>query len=148
MRTLGLALTLALASAPVAAADLTVRIAGIAPLGGTLRVGLFDSAEAFAARREGVTASRNLAADGPRAAVTFTDLPAGRYAVTAHHDADDDRELDRLFALVPTEGVALSTNPPLVRMPAFDDVAVAVEGDARVTLELVYPLGARVAAGG
>ena len=40
MRTLGLAL--ALASAPVAAADLTVRIAGVAPLGGTLRVGLFD----------------------------------------------------------------------------------------------------------
>jgi len=134
MRGVRLAPTWLLVTGTAAAADLGVRVDGIAPLGGTLRVGLFDSAAGFAAR-------------GERAELTFGDLPPGRYAVTVHHDADDDGELDRLFALVAKEGVALGTNPPLQRAPAFADIAVAVEGDATVELEVVYPLGARVAAG-
>lgn len=146
MRGALLALAAILAPTTVGAADLTVRIDGVAPLGGTLRVGLFDSAEAFAARRDGVRASRNLAAGGERATVTFTDLPPGRYAVTVHHDADDDRELDRLFALVPMEGVALSNNPSLLRVPAFDAIAVGVDDDAAITLRMVYPLGVLTAA--
>jgi uncharacterized protein (DUF2141 family) len=146
MRGAWLALAAVLVPTAVGAADLTVRIDGVAPLGGTLRVGLFDSAEGFAARRDGVRTSRNLVVGGEHAQVTFTDIPAGRYAVTVHHDADDDRELDRLFALVPTEGVALSNNPPLLRLPAFDDLAVTVDGDALITLRMVYPLGVRTAA--
>ncbi len=146
MRGAWLALAATLAPAAAGAADLTVRLEGVAPLGGTLRVGLFDSAEAFAARGEGVHASRNLPARGERAAVTFAELPAGRYAVTAHHDVDDDGELDRLFALVPKEGVALANDPPLLRVPTFDEIAVLVEGDAEVTLTLVYPLGVQTAA--
>ena len=146
MRAARLALAAILVPVAAGAAELTVRLEGVAPLGGTLRVGLFDGAEAFAARSDGVVASRNLPASGERAAVVFADLPPGRYAVTAHHDVDDDRELDRLFALVPKEGVALGTNPPLLRMPAFDDIAVAVEGATEVMLELVYPLGVRTAA--
>jgi uncharacterized protein (DUF2141 family) len=146
MRGFRLALAVLLGPTAAGAAELTVRLDGIAPLGGTLRVGVFASAEAFAARGDGVLTSRNLPATPGRAELTFEGLPPGRYAVTAHHDADDDRELDRLFALVPTEGVALSTNPPLLRAPAFDDIAVAVEDDAELTLKLVYPLGVRTAA--
>jgi uncharacterized protein (DUF2141 family) len=146
MRATWLALVAAVVPWTAAAADLTVRIDGVAPLGGTLRVGVFASAEAFVARGDGVLVSENLPAAGERAEVTFADLAPGRYAVTAHHDADDDRELDRIFRLVPAEGVALSTNPSLLRVPAFDDIAVTVEDDVEVTLTLVYLLGVQTAA--
>jgi len=44
MRGVRLAPTWLLVTGTAAAADLGVRVDGIAPLGGTLRVGLFDSA--------------------------------------------------------------------------------------------------------
>ena len=142
MRRTLLALACLLAPTTAAAADLVVRIEGIVPVGGTVRLGLFDSAEGFAARREGVRASRNLpvAADGV-VETTFVDLAPGRWAVTAHHDVDDDRELDRFLGLLPSEGVALSNDPPLVPAPGFDDIALAVRGERTVVLRMVYPLG-------
>lgn len=60
----------------------------------------------------------------------------GRWAVTAHHDADDDGDVNQNFLGIPTEGIGFSRNPGFrLGAPRFDDVAVTV-GDAPVRIEV------------
>jgi len=142
VRALMLGLVLLAIGAPQAVGvELRVRFDDVLPAGGTVRVGLFASTEGFARRHEGVVASRTVPAGGDTVEVAFTDLAPGRYAVTAYHDANDNRRLDRVLGLLPREGVALSNNPPLWRAPDFDALAVEVNADTRVTVRFVYPAG-------
>lgn len=139
MRPLALAFLILLAFGPGASAvDLTVRFDGLERRGGSLRVGLFASAEGFARRRDGVVAKQVVAAAGDSVVVRFAGLTPGRYAVTAFHDANDNRRLDRAFGLLPLEGVALSNDPPLVTVPSFDDVALDVSAPREVRVRLRY----------
>ncbi len=142
MRSFILALWLLLAAAPAARAiDLTVRLDGLEDRGGSLRVGLFASAEGFARRRAGVIATHAVAAEGTSVVIRFAGLTPGRYAVTAFHDENDNRRLDRLLGLLPGEGVALSNDPALLLPPSFDDLAVEVRGSREVTLRMRYVAG-------
>ena len=121
--------------------DLVVRFDGLEARGGSLRVGLFDSAEGFALRGDGVIAERTVAAEGGSVVVRFDGLPPGRYGITAFHDANDNNQLDRALGLVPQEGVALSNDPPLIGSPSFDDIAVEVLGNAEVAIRVRYLAG-------
>ncbi|MEO1092106.1 MAG: DUF2141 domain-containing protein [Pseudomonadota bacterium] len=140
MRALVLALGLLLTATPVVAGtvDLTVRFDGIEARGGSLRVGLFDSAQGFAQREDGVVATQAVSADGETVVVHFDGLAPGHYAITAFHDADDDGSLDKALGVLPREGVALSNDPALVPPPAFDAMAVDVTMDAEVTVRFRY----------
>lgn len=121
-------------AAPALAGDLTVTLMGITHDKGKVRVGLYDHSETF--RKE----DRAFAfKDGPalpgRISVTFTDVPAGRYAVMAYHDEDGNGRLDRFLGMIPTEGYALSNNPEVTGPPAFDECAFDIPTEGR-TIEV------------
>ena len=116
------AMTAGLLAGPVAAADLTVEVAGVAGESGQVRADLYADAETF---REPEQAARRavVPARPGTATFAFTDLEPGRYAVIAYHDEDGDGGMDRFLGMIPTEPWGLSNNIEVSGPPAFTDAA-------------------------
>lgn len=108
--------------------NLTVRVVGLDSSSGELALALYDSAEAFAARRDPVAKAR-LPIQDKEMTWRVDALTPGRYAVAAYHDADSDGELDRAITGWPTESYGFSNDarsmagPPGFKAAAFNLVA-------------------------
>ncbi|MGM0412612.1 MAG: DUF2141 domain-containing protein [Pseudomonadota bacterium] len=130
------AMAAGLLAGPVAAADLTVKVAGVESETGQVRVDLYADADTF---REPDEALRRGAVPARPGTATFAldDLEPGRYAVIAYHDEDGDGGMDRFLGMIPTEPWGLSNNIEVSGPPAFADAAfdLPAEGTA-VTIRL------------
>ena len=75
--------------------------------------------------------------------VTFKLLSPGNYAIAVLHDENNDRQANRNFLGLPTEGFGFSRNPAIgVSAPKFADAAVSVAGENTTTqIQLRYLLG-------
>jgi uncharacterized protein (DUF2141 family) len=100
-----------------AAADLTVRIAGIETASGTVHIAVFDA---------GGWAENEAAAGGTVAAeegaeLTLTGLQPGAYGIKVYQDVDGNGELNLGMWRIPTEPYGFSNGAP-ARMgpPKFD----------------------------
>ncbi|WP_404714229.1 DUF2141 domain-containing protein [Sphingomonas sp. MMS24-J13] len=116
---------LVLCAATASAADFTVAASGVVPGPGAIRFALYRGPDGF---RHEDRAYRILSAPADKALVTvrFQDLPPGRYAVMAYHDANDNKKLDLRFGMFPKEGWGLSNNPKIMGPPSFGPSAVTV----------------------
>jgi uncharacterized protein (DUF2141 family) len=73
------------------------------------------------------------------AKVIFAGIPAGRYAVLAYHDENDNGKLDLTMGMFPREGWGLSNNPRVFGPPRFAPSAFDVaEPDTNVAIPLHY----------
>lgn len=71
--------------------------------------------------------------------LNITGLPPGEYAVSAIHDENDNRKLDKSFIGMPTEGVAFSNNAKIAfGPPKFEKVRFRVEGETTQTMRMRY----------
>ena len=70
-------------------------------------------------------------------------VPAGRYAIQAFHDANDNGEVDRGLFGIPKEGVGFSNDAFTgLSRPKFDDAAFDFTGTSlRLVLHLRHMLG-------
>ena len=95
------------AAQPAAAVDVTFEVGATK---GALMIALFDSEQAYQARKplQGV----RLPADASRVKARFEGLKPGRYAVQAFHDLDDDGGMNTNLMGLPTEPFAFSNNAP------------------------------------
>jgi uncharacterized protein (DUF2141 family) len=120
-----------------AAAETTVRVTGVVPDGGPVRIAVFDDADGFPEPGAAAVTAR-VPATGSEVA-TALELPgAPRLAVAAYQDRDADGELDRNWLGVPTEPVGFSRGATIgFGPPSFDDAAVGVGKDIGI---LVVPL--------
>lgn len=128
-----LVLALIAVSAPAGATDVVVRVSGVVGRAGAVRVGICLPPE-YEHRR----CSRNAAAAARPGTVEVTVLgvPAGRYAVIAHHDRAGDREVHTNWLGIPTDGVGVSRNAEgRFGPPGFDQVALDITG-ARVVVDI------------
>ncbi|KQX25152.1 hypothetical protein ASD39_13930 [Sphingomonas sp. Root50] len=120
------------------AADLEVTASHVVPGPGSIRFVLYRGAEGF---RHEDKAFRVLSAPAGTgsASVHFQDVPPGRYAVMAYHDANDDRKLDLRLGMFPKEGWGLSNNPRVMGPPGFAPSSFAVdEPDRSIVIEMHY----------
>lgn len=61
----------------------------------------------------------------PEVSVSFTDIPAGVYAVQAYQDRNGNAKLDRSFIGIPQEPIGFSRDPKIrFGPPSFDQCAV------------------------
>lgn len=103
---------------------LVVNVSGL-KAGGAMLVGLYDSRTEFPGQGKHLT-NRMVRVSGPTAAVEFTDVPYGRYAVAVIHDRNGNGKLDTRLGLLPTEplgfsnGAKVSFGPPSYKDAAFD----------------------------
>lgn len=107
------------------AGELTIRFTGITETKGQVRVALYafeDDYGKWQAFRSAKTPASKLAT------ITFTDLPKGRYVVSAYQDKNDNGELDKALFGIPTEPYGFSRNPfSRLGPPAFDKAALSLE---------------------
>lgn len=130
--------------APGAAAQATgtirVRITN-PPRQGSVRIGLYDSDVTFGRISDPVRVDV-FPADG-RERYELTGIPAGEYALVAHHDEDGDGLLDKNFIGIPNEPIAISRGyrpkgPPVYARARFD---LPPGGEVAFQLELRRVLG-------
>ena len=141
--TLRVALTLAAIMASGAAfaegQPMTVSLNGIEHDRGQLRVALFSDPKTFR-KADQAFASASAPAKAGTITLVFEEVPAGRYAIMAYHDENDNGELDRRFGMFPTEGYGLSNNPEIMGPPAFEDSQFEVTNDtpSEINIDIRY----------
>lgn len=131
------ALALGLAG-PANAADVKVTVDGIHPGAGAIRVALYAGPDGF---RHEPDAKQVLSApaNAATAMVDFKDVPAGRYAVIAYHDENDNKKMDLILGMLPDEGWGLSNDPRVMGPPRFEPSAFQVaEPGAATEIHLHY----------
>lgn len=116
-----------------AAGDVEVRVQGLRSGDGVLRVALCGEGD-FLKARCGL-GGRAAAAEG---SVVVRDVPAGRYAIQAHHDENGDGRIDRGGLGRPLEGLGFSRDAPMrFGPPRYADAVVEVPasgGSLRLTM--------------
>jgi len=127
-------LTLSLGTA-AAAADLTIEVDGVESDKGLVSVAVFANADDFPNK---ITQGRRVKAMALKAVVVFKDLPPGRYAVSAYHDANENKELDRGMFGIPKERYGFSQEARGVAgPPEFRDAAFVLPAEgARISVRV------------
>jgi len=118
---------------------LTVDVQGVPDSQGSVRAALFDGPSGFPSKKAAKAFTSAKAAQG-RIELSFADLPAGRYAIVAFQDSNDNKVLDRNFLGKPTEGLGFSNGAkPNFGPPPFENAAFAFDGKMQtVTIRLNY----------
>jgi uncharacterized protein (DUF2141 family) len=91
--------------------SLTVAIGGFRNSEGVALVSIFRSSRGFPDEISEAVANRRVMIAKRRATVVFEDLPCGIYAVTVHHDENDNGRMDRNWLGIPREGHGASKDP-------------------------------------
>ncbi|HAL23637.1 MAG TPA: hypothetical protein DCP40_13060 [Stenotrophomonas sp.] len=112
-------------AASASAADLTLNVQGVRAQTGTVRAALVNSAEGWDGKAAPLK-SAQAKPSGDHLQFTFTDLPAGTYAVLLTHDENDNGKLDTNLVGMPVEGYGFSNNPNVMRKPTFDEARFEV----------------------
>lgn len=119
--------------------QLLVEVVGMRDSTGTVRAALYNEPDSFRKEERALMRVAQPAKAGS-ATLIFRDVPPGRYAIVAYHDANDDGKLNLRFGMFPVEGYALSNNPKVVGPPRFSDSAFDFTGKetAPLPLNLAY----------
>ena len=121
--------------------QLAVEISGLNEPMGQVCLNLFDNSSGFPSNRDQALQTQCIETtpDSPIVAI-FENLVPGSYAVSAFHDANEDREFNRNFVGMPAEGFGFSRNPEaLTGPPDFGDAVVLVAGaETKIEIELSY----------
>lgn len=128
------AILAALIATPALAGPVTVTLQGVEARGGKLLVALQTEADFMKPGGFGQIVEAPPA--GPLT-VTFDDVPAGDYALSALHDVDGDGQMDVSDQGIPVEGWAMTNGDSLRGPPVFDQVKVAIGADGATLTETI-----------
>lgn len=116
--------------------SLTLRVDGIRPGQGNLRIQLFDSEANWLKHAI-------LSLEGDTSEATYEcvipDLPAGTYGIFVHQDMDGDGELDKNMMGMPTEPYAFSNDARGMFGPAkWNKASITITADQEAT-SITFP---------
>lgn len=125
-------------TAQAEAGRLVVTLNNVRDTTGNLRASLYRDPDSFRKEDKALQVVSIPAIHGD-ARLEFKDVPPGRYAIMAYHDADADGRLDLRLGMFPTEGYGLSNNPKVFGPPKFADSAFEVGGaETSVNISMSY----------
>lgn len=119
-------------------ASLHLTFEGLRSAKGSIRLCVWHDSEGFPDCKKNAHVVMQSA---PASATVTIDvaLEPGDYAVTAIHDENDNKKLDKSFIGMPTEGVAFSNNAKIAfGPPKYAAVRFHVEGETTQTLRMRY----------
>jgi uncharacterized protein (DUF2141 family) len=132
------ALALLAGSAPEPA-RLHLTLDGLRSSKGSVRLCIWRDSEGFPDCRKNSSVIHEAVPAAPVVELDLAILPPGDYGISAMHDENDNRKLDKSFIGLPTEGVAFSNNARIrFGPPRFEQVRFNVDGDARHTMHMRY----------
>ncbi len=117
------------------ACTLIVKVTGLDPPKGILRLALYDSRESYKTRSRPV---RSVAVEitGPEVTLKFDGLSPGEYAIMMYHDANRNNRFDRFLGM-PREQFGFSNNAlPGLGPPGFDKVKFNLSADKVSLIEI------------
>ena len=124
------------ASSASAASDLRVLVTGIESDEGEIACTLYDGGKGFPMDADRAVAVKRYAAVPGMLTCTFSDVPAGRYAVAAVHDANGNKKVDGgMFGYKEPWGVSNNIRPDS-RAPRFVESSVTMGDDRSLDLEV------------
>jgi uncharacterized protein (DUF2141 family) len=101
---------------------------GLIPEKGTIRIGLYNSAAAFADEANPNHAQVVTVGKNATQIIKFEGLPEGKYLVAAYQDVNGNKKIDKNILGIPTEAYAFSNNVfPKWKSPTFDEAAIKLE---------------------
>ena len=123
-----------------AVGDLVVRVEGLEVQTGTLKLTLFDDAEAYPKRSEAAVRRIDIPVRGEAVDAKFVGVPFGTYAVSVHHDENGNEELDTTFLGIPREGLGASNDATgFMGPPKFDAAAFSIaSSEVSITVHMAY----------
>jgi uncharacterized protein (DUF2141 family) len=123
--------------AAATAGDLLVKVENVPKAEGKVSVLVFSKADGFP--HDSAQAERKIEVEAKAGTteVRIKDLPPGKYAITALHDVNGNRKLDRNFIGIPKEGVAISGGIRRER-PVFDKALLEIQDGTEVSLPLKH----------
>ena len=115
------------------AADLKIDIIGLRNTEGVLRLSLYNDDSTFLKSQGRLASLKLMHLHAHQVRACFADLLPGMYAVTVHHDENDDGELNRNAVGLPREGYGFSNDArrPL-GPPSFAQAAVTVANEDKI----------------
>lgn len=102
--------------------DIIVVIDDIVNNHGIIRSQLFHNPNNFPTKSE--KALRNITGiiNHKSSKIIYKNIPFGEYAITVHHDEDNNGFMNRNFLGFPVEGYGLSNNPSILfKLPSYDE---------------------------
>lgn len=112
---------------------LTVQISGLKNNTGLVQVGLFNSEGTFLK-----TAYKGVSSEikSNSAIVTFSNIPKGKYAISAYHDTNKNGKLDTNFIGIPKEDFACSNNAKgKMGPPKYEDAKFDLTKDMKIDVK-------------
>jgi uncharacterized protein (DUF2141 family) len=107
---------------------LEIKIEGLIPGKGTIRVGLYDSAAAWRDEDHPTHAQVVPLGNENFQIIRFQGLRGGTYVVAAYQDVNGNQKIDKNIIGIPTEAYAFSNNVfPKWKSPAFHEAAIRLE---------------------
>ncbi len=133
MRYLWPAMIVAALASPARADDVTVTLQGVKKNTGSIVLCLWAKEEGFPDCESG-KALRRIVVPASAATARFENVPAGTYAISAFHDANNNGKLDSNFLGLPLEAVGMSNNPKLAGPPRFKPARFKIEGATAISI--------------
>jgi uncharacterized protein (DUF2141 family) len=123
------------ADRPDGTGTIEVTITGMRNDRGQLLINLFLSADGFPSDPDKAFRATPLEIDGDTVQVVFEDVPAGRFAVSAFHDENENFELDTNFLGMPRERWGVSRGARArFGPPSFDSAVMTLEAGETQTV--------------
>jgi len=128
------------AIAPAPTGNLTVRVTNVRNARGYVHIDICPQASFL---QDNCPYAASMPARPGVTIVTAHGLPAGRYAVQAFHDENDNHKVDRALFGIPREGIGFSNDAPIrLGPPKWADAVFTFNGtDQTIELKTRYFLG-------
>lgn len=123
--------------------DLTVVVNGISNQTGEICFRVYDSAKGFPDDNSSEVKSACTEINGDSVQQVFSDLKPGKYAVAVVDDQNGDRQLNKDFFGIPTEGFGISRNPIIsiqTGTPKFRHVSFPLTKNTTININMKYSL--------
>lgn len=112
------------AAADTPSGDITITAQGFENSDGKARILLFSSKneDSFPSKPDKAYRKKNVLIKNNKITITFKDVPYGNYAVSVHHDENDDDKVNTNWIGIPNEGLGSSNDAKgNFGPPSFDD---------------------------
>lgn len=110
-----------------------VEIEGFPNDKGVVRSHLFNSAEPYPTESDSAFKKTTSFAKSGKAVLEYDNVPYGIYALTVHHDENNNGKMDRNFIGYPKEGFGLSNNPKIMfSVPTFEECKFKLDKDVKI----------------
>jgi uncharacterized protein (DUF2141 family) len=118
--------------------SVTIVVTGLDEVKGQVSIALYNSPDDFP-EEENVFQGVNVKVKDKTVRYTFTDIPAGIYAIALMHDKNMNEKMDKSLLGIPKEGYAFSNNVfGTFGPPDYEQVAFEVKGDTTLEISVKY----------